>query len=534
MKYLPKSILFLLAIIPLLQASAELKTFEGLRPPVYEHRQGESNGVVRYIDIKVKPSISGRIHNLPSGERLSWEYSIQGLRDGVCFITRFGDIHVLEENAEPGDTCLVTVTVSALGYENKSVSVTVSVQDGASNPVSPELKNFGNIEPPVYQQISRGGSAYGGNYQFVYLESPPSVGGHTYFIPESRRPLRWTFSAQRMRSNRMSDGVCSITGFGVLRIESKNIQHGDICVVTATVSHLGYEDKSVSVEVHWYGPQNIQTMPHTPPPPTPSGPTLKTFGDIEPPVYQQISRGGSAYGGNYQFVYLESPPSVGGHTYFIPESRRPLRWTFSARKMRSNRMSDGVCSITGFGVLRIESKNIQHGDICVVTATVSHPGYEDKSVSVEVHWYGPQNIQTMPHTPPPPTPSGPTLKTFGDIEPPVYQQTSRGGSAYGGDHRSIYLESPPSVGGHTYFIPESRRPLRWIFSVQRKRGNHMSDGVCSMTGFGVLRIDLRNVQHGDICVVTATVSHPGYEDKSVSVEVHWYGPQDILTVPHIP
>ena len=395
-----------------------------------------------------------------------------------------------------------------------------------------KLKTFGDIAPPVYRSTSRGGigSGYGAKYRFVYLETPPSVGGHTYFLPESRRPLRWSFSAVRKRGT--SDGGCYVTGFGVLRVELRNIQSGDICVVTATVSHPGYESKSVSVDVHWHGPSDIETIYNPPPPPTPPEPKLKTFGDIAPPVYKSTSRGGPGFGGEYRFVYLETPPSVGGHTYFLPESRRPLRWSFSAVRKRGT--SDGGCYMTGFGVLRVELRNIQSGDICVVTATVSHPGYESKSVSVDVHWHGPSDIETIYNPPPPPTPPEPKLKTFGDIAPPVYRSTSRGGigSGYGAKYRFVYLETPPSVGGHTYFLPESRRPLRWSFSAVRKRGT--SDGGCYVTGFGVLRVELRNIQSGDICVVTATVSHPGYESKSVSVDVHWYGPSDIQTVPHTP
>ena len=398
-KYL-KSILFLLAAIPVLQASAELKTFEGLRPPVYEHRQGESNGVVRYIDVRIKPSIAGRIYNLPNGERLTWKYSIQGQRDGnkqdgVCFITSSGDIHILEDNVQPDDVCIVTVTVSAPGYENKSISVTVSIEN-LPTPPPPELRTFGDIEPPVYLSTSRGGYGYDGDYRFIYLETPPKVGGHAYFLPGARSPLKWKFSVQRKRGDSMSDGTCYIAGFGVLRIDSSNIRRGDICLVTATVSHPGYESKSVSVEVHWYGPQDIRTLPHTPPPPKPK---LKTFGDIEPPVYLSTSRGGYGYGGNYRFIYLETPPKVGGHTYFLPGARSPLRWKFSVQRKRGNSMSDGACYIAGFGVLRIDSSNIRRGDICLVTTTVSHPGYESKSVSVEVHWYGPQDIRTLPDAP---------------------------------------------------------------------------------------------------------------------------------------
>ena len=249
---------------------------------------------------------------------------------------------------------------------------------------------------------------------------------------------------------------------------------------------------------------------------------LKTFGDIESPVYRSTSHGGQGYGGNYQFVSLKTPPSVEGQRYFLPNSQERLSWKYSVHLKRDGRIENGVCYITTFGSLRIETESIQLGDICLVTVTVSHPSYRDKSVFVEVHWYGPQNIQTIPYTPP---------QIFKDVTPPIYESTSREGEGYG-DYQFIYLQSPPSVGGHTYFLPDNKRPLKWTFSTHLKQDNHTSDSVCHISGFGVLRIELKNIQLGDICVVTATVSHPSYEDKSVSVEVHWYGPQDILTLPH--
>ena len=301
---------------------------------------------------------------------------------------------------------------------------------------------------------------------------------------------------------------------------------------------------------------------------TKGGPTTqKTFGTIQAPVYKKTSRGGGSLYGGKRIIEMQSKPGISVGNLFIDGTKLgykyvsgagvvdfatlpngdKLIWKYSIRHKRGNSMTDGICSLaSNYGGIHVEEKKIQTGDACVVTATASAPGYKSKSVYTSVYWYGTSDIRNIQA--PTASPSEPTIKTFGTIQAPVYKKTSRGGGSLYGGKRIIEMQSKPGISVGNLFIDGTKLgykyvsgagvvdfatlpngdKLIWKYSIRHKRGNSMTDGICSLaSNYGGIHVEEKNIQTGDACVVTATASAPGYKSKSVSTSVYWYGPNDI-------
>ena len=557
------------------------KNFGTIKSPIYAAPVGSS------INIAIRPSVSGRIYNLPSGERLTWKYSVQGRRgiseqNGICSISIAGTIQVATNNIQKGDACVVTVTVSASGYRSKSVSTSVYWQGSPQNSLSSStnLKTFGTIKAPVYKKSSRGGGSLYGGKKIIEMQTKPSISvgnllidgtklGYKYIsgagvvdfatLPNGDK-LTWKYSIQHKRGGRKTDGICSLaSNYGNIHVEEKKIKEGDACIVTATASAPGYGSKSVSTSVYWYGENDIRNV-YTPP----TLPQAKTFGTIKAPVYKKSSRGGGSLYGGKKIIEMQTKPSISvgnllidgtklGYKYIsgagvvdfatLPNGDK-LTWKYSIQHKRGGRKTDGICSLaSNYGNIHVEEKKIKEGDACIVTATASAPGYGSKSVSTSVYWYGENDIRNV-YTPP----TLPQAKTFGTIKAPVYKKSSRGGGSLYGGKKIIEMQTKPSISvgnllidgtklGYKYIsgagvvdfatLPNGDK-LTWKYSIQHKRGGRKTDGICSLaSNYGNIHVEEKKIKEGDACIVTATASAPGYGSKSVSTSVYWYGPSDI-------
>ena len=106
----------------------EFKTID-IRPPVFEFKPNTRavEGKLT-IDITSKPTYQGRSYRLSTGEALTWTYSVQGIRKGnynndICFISSTGILQVVEKKIKKGDNCKITITITAPGHRDKSITM---------------------------------------------------------------------------------------------------------------------------------------------------------------------------------------------------------------------------------------------------------------------------------------------------------------------------------------------------------------------------------------------------------------------------
>ena len=140
-------------------------------------------------------------------------------KENVCEVdTQTGRATALEE-AVAGDKCVVTFTLAALGYADKTKVVTLPL-------VSEELV-FENTPPTL---------SYSGNLQ-IGVDTPLAATATRPPNDESSTPVTWKY---------LAEGNCLVSNSGDLTL-SGDAAAGDTCTVRAVASADGYVDYSVEL-----------------------------------------------------------------------------------------------------------------------------------------------------------------------------------------------------------------------------------------------------------------------------------------------
>ena len=145
--------------------------------------------------------------------------SSDAVKENVCEVdTQTGRATALEE-AVAGDKCVVTFTLAALGYADKTKVVTLPL-------VSEELV-FENTPPTL---------SYSGNLQ-IGVDTPLAATATRPPNDESSTPVTWKY---------LAEGNCLVSNSGDLTL-SGDAAAGDTCTVRAVASADGYVDYSVEL-----------------------------------------------------------------------------------------------------------------------------------------------------------------------------------------------------------------------------------------------------------------------------------------------
>ena len=376
----------------------------------------------RALDMLITPHVGNGLMGVPVAVSVVG----QGKADGeVCTVDNdrnsetFGRVSI-GSNPVAGDQCLVTVTMTAIGYDREN-SVTLAltvVGDTFSFDVRPSI---------VY---SDGVLQHGSDETLIidqYASDLPAV-------DSAGVAVQWHWQVRGMNANgEDKPGVCGVenhgdTNPGKLSLGGAAVA-GDICQVYAIAKATNYADYSAP-------PLDVMIEKG-----------VLSFADTATVM--------PSYGGRLR-VGGELPPLVP----MSPLDDNDVAITWGGWEVVGDD-ADGsdardVCTIDDEGVIRADGSAASAGDTCTIYATGSAPHYADAR----------EEIFTLTLVEVEAIDDNRTLKA------PIYGDLTLRGYPIG------YI-TPPTI---TPTISDAI--VRWEYSAQGKRGGEPVEGICSVNGYG--------------------------------------------------
>ena len=349
---------------------------------------------------------------------------VQGARAGICSVDNVVDSATYgrvsaEGAAIKGDQCIVTVTVSAVGYEDKDVAITLAVVTG-------------DLTVPDGAVLSYGGSLQIGNGTAIVADASG--------LPAES--ITWKYLAEGKGGKQ---GVCSVDeASGALSL-GDGADAGDVCLVYAVATADGYRDvilEPIEMEVD---------------------PGVLAFASAGVPEYQDELKLGA-----------DASPVIPT----ADDNGVAVTW--------GNWRVNGVCSIDEKGVVSA-SETAVVGDICEVYAVASasnyNPSDERKIDSLTIAAVG----------------------AFTSVTAPEYSD-------------DLTLRGYP-IGVSTAPGAAENVEITWSYKALGKRNGVASDeDICSVDAAGTVSPGTA-AQAGDTCEVVATAGAPGYNDVAAPAVV---------------
>ena len=303
------------------------------------------------VNLMVPPEEAGHAELVTS-------YSVQGTnsigshKSHVCRVDADGTIHALSGGVA-GDKCIVSTTVTAVGYNDPAPgvvsNVTLTLKEGLFFNTHPELAWGGTLTVGVGAPLTQITNLPTGD------DSNPSVS-----VTWDYRASEWDRDGHTAKT---SGHVCSVNSSGQLRVGT-NPSPGDICrvqvIASATGNHVHYT-KVPTVDLIVYG----------------------VLGTISPQVYgigglpvTTLIRG--VLDGDVNVI---TPPNESNHI--------PIVVSYTAVGKRGGVETPNICWVDNnsisatFGTVGLDT-DAERGDTCEITATASATYYHDKDATTVV------------------------------------------------------------------------------------------------------------------------------------------------------
>ena len=422
----------------------------------------------------------GRGTILPLGERVP-VVSLPVESNGLPLDTSYS-VQALDTDGNPkeGDVCLLevdgSIVTGADGVKGDICRVTARATSVGYNPKDTPVVNLQVVDVLAFAEAPAVNYSVG-----LKMGVTASIGPDTLPAADNNEvSVTWRFEATGTDSEgEAKEDVCTVVddptdnNHGNLALGSSALS-GDTCQISVIGRSQHYADYLEAVP--WTGTVAMGDL---------------VFGGATIPTYSGALR----IGGYREVTVPNSPTDANGIAVAWGSWRVEGTDTDGSDH-------DNICTIDNSQ--RVDATDgvpVTAGDVCKVYATATAPHYNDKEELIHSFTIADKD-------------------NFGTLTAPEYTGKLTVGRA--AKSRSSAPTASPAVAGAT-----------WSYSASGTRGGSTPAGevICTISADGTSLSPGANAQAGDICTVTATVSFPGYNDKSITVDKTLHGTFSFASTP---